>query len=88
MNGSFYEFQGPLYDQSGKLRVKKGVKMDILKGGTNSLYGMNWLVKGVIGSAEGLAVACRGGAPQGAPPHRLATRSHPSPMTGRHALHV
>ncbi|MGZ4292290.1 MAG: BMP family ABC transporter substrate-binding protein [Gaiellaceae bacterium] len=53
MNGSFYEFQGPLYDQSGKLRVKKGVKMDILKGGANSLYGMNWLVKGVIGSAKG-----------------------------------
>ncbi len=53
VNGSFYEFQGPLYDQSGKLRVKKGVKMDILTGGTNSLYGMNWLVKGVIGSAKG-----------------------------------
>ncbi len=53
MNGSFYEFQGPLYDQSGKLRVKKGVKMQVLTGGTNSLYGMNWLVKGVIGSAKG-----------------------------------
>jgi basic membrane protein A and related proteins len=51
--GTFYEFTGPLYDQSGKLRVKKGVKMDILKGGTNSLYGMNWLVKGVIGSPKG-----------------------------------
>ncbi|MGZ6758272.1 MAG: BMP family ABC transporter substrate-binding protein [Gaiellaceae bacterium] len=53
MNGSFYEFQGPLYDQSGKLRVAKGVKMDVLKGGTNSLYGMNWFVKGVIGSPKG-----------------------------------
>ena len=53
VNGSFYEFTGPLYDQSGKLRVKKGVKMQVLKGGTNSLYGMNWLVKGVIGSAKG-----------------------------------
>ena len=52
-NGSFYEFTGPLYDQSGKLRVKKGVKMQVLSGGTNSLYGMNWLVKGVIGSAKG-----------------------------------
>jgi len=52
-NGSFYEFTGPLYDQSGKLRVKKGVKMQVLKGGTNSLYGMNWLVKGVIGSPKG-----------------------------------
>ena len=44
---------GPLYDQSGKLRVAKGVKMQVLKGGTNSLYGMNWLVKGVIGSPKG-----------------------------------
>jgi hypothetical protein len=25
----------------------------VLTGGTNSLYGMNWLVKGVIGSAKG-----------------------------------
>jgi len=52
-NGSFFEFTGPLYDQSGKLRVAKGVKMQVLKGGTNSLYGMNWLVKGVIGSPKG-----------------------------------
>ena len=52
-NGSFYEFTGPLYDQSGKLRVAKGVKMQVLKGGTNSLYGMNWLVKGVVGSPKG-----------------------------------
>jgi basic membrane protein A and related proteins len=51
--GSFNEFTGPLYDQSGKLRVAKGVKMQVLKGGTNSLYGMNWLVKGVIGSPTG-----------------------------------
>jgi basic membrane protein A len=53
VNGTFYEFTGPLYDQSGKLRVKPGVKMKVLAGGTNSLYGMNWLVKGVIGSAKG-----------------------------------
>ncbi len=53
VNGSFYEFTGPLYDQSGKLRVKSGVKMQVLTGGANSLYGMNWLVKGVIGSAKG-----------------------------------
>jgi basic membrane protein A len=52
-SGKFYEFTGPLYDQKGKLRVKKGVRMQVLKGGTNSLYGMNWLVKGVIGSAKG-----------------------------------
>ena len=47
------EFTGPLYDQSGKLRVAKGQKMQVLKGGSNSLYGMNWLVKGVIGSPKG-----------------------------------
>jgi len=52
-NGSFYEFTGPLYDQSGKLRVPKGTRMQVLNGGTNSLYGMNWLVKGVIGSPKG-----------------------------------
>jgi basic membrane protein A len=53
IKGKFYEFTGPLYDQKGKLRVKPGVKMKVLKGGTNSLYGMNWLVKGIIGSAKG-----------------------------------
>ena len=52
-SGTFYEFTGPLYDQSGKLRVPKGQRMQVLKGGTNSLYGMNWLVKGVIGSPKG-----------------------------------
>jgi basic membrane protein A and related proteins len=52
-NGTFYEFTGPLYDQAGKLRVPKGQKMQVLQGGTNSLYGMNWLVKGVIGSPTG-----------------------------------
>ena len=52
-SGKYYEFQGPIYDQHGKLRVKKGQRMQVLKGGTNSLYGMNWLVKGVIGSPKG-----------------------------------
>ena len=46
--GTFYEFAGPLYDQSGKLRIRKGKRMSI-----NDLYAMNWLVKGVIGSAKG-----------------------------------
>jgi basic membrane protein A and related proteins len=48
VNGSFYEFAGPLYDQSGKLRLKKGQKMSV-----KDLYAMNWLVKGVIGSPKG-----------------------------------
>jgi basic membrane protein A and related proteins len=52
-SGKFYEFKGPLWDQSGKLRVPKGKRMGVLNGGTNSLYGMNWLVKGVIGSPKG-----------------------------------
>jgi basic membrane protein A len=47
-NGSFYEFAGPLYDQSGKLRVPKGKRMTV-----TDLYGMSWLVKGVIGSPKG-----------------------------------
>ena len=48
INGTFHEFTGPLYDQSGKLRVRKGKKMTI-----KELYAMNWLVKGTIGSAKG-----------------------------------
>ncbi|HSP72630.1 MAG TPA: BMP family ABC transporter substrate-binding protein, partial [Gaiellaceae bacterium] len=48
IKGTFYEFEGPLYDQSGKLRVKDGVRMTV-----KQLYAMNWLVKGVVGSAKG-----------------------------------
>ncbi|MDX6415032.1 MAG: basic rane protein [Gaiellaceae bacterium] len=48
IKGSFYEFAGPLYDQKGKLRIPKGKKMSV-----KDLYGMTWLVKGVIGSAKG-----------------------------------
>jgi basic membrane protein A len=48
ISGTFYEFTGPLYDQSGKLRVPKGKKLSV-----KDLYAMNWLVKGVIGSPKG-----------------------------------
>jgi basic membrane protein A len=48
INGTFYEFEGPLYDQKGKLRVPKGKRMTV-----KELYAMDWLVKGVIGSAKG-----------------------------------
>ena len=48
IKGTFYEFAGPLYDQKGKLRLPKGKRMSV-----KDLYGMNWLVKGVIGSAKG-----------------------------------
>ncbi len=62
--GKFYEFAGPLYDQSGKLQVPKGQRMQICyaPGGAKKacegnpardLYAMNWLVKGVVGSAKG-----------------------------------
>jgi basic membrane lipoprotein Med (substrate-binding protein (PBP1-ABC) superfamily) len=48
LSGTFYEFAGPLYDQKGKLRVKKGQRLSV-----KDLYAMNWLVRGVIGSAKG-----------------------------------
>jgi basic membrane protein A len=48
VDGTFYEFTGPLYDQAGKLRVPKGKKLTV-----QQLYAMNWLVKGVVGSAKG-----------------------------------
>ncbi len=48
VNGSFYEFTGPLYDQAGKLRVPAGKTLTV-----KDLYVMDWLVKGVVGSAKG-----------------------------------
>ncbi len=42
INGTFYD------DQKGKLRVPKGKRLTV-----KDLYAMNWLVKGVIGSAKG-----------------------------------
>jgi basic membrane protein A len=44
MSGKFYEFQGPIYDQSGTLRVPKGKRLSL-----NDILSMNWFVKGVIG---------------------------------------
>src|SRR5262245_8690141 len=45
VSGKFYEFQGPLYDQKGKLMVPAGKRLTIPQ-----LYRMQWLVKGVVGS--------------------------------------
>jgi basic membrane protein A len=45
-SGKFYEFQGPLYDQSGKLMVPAGKRLKVLP----DLYTMQWLVRGVIGN--------------------------------------
>jgi len=47
-SGKFYEFTGPLYDQSGKLRVPTGKRLTVPQ-----LYSMSWLVKGVVGSPKG-----------------------------------
>ncbi len=41
-DGKLNPFAGPIYDQSGKLRAKKGEALDI-----GTLLGMNWYVKGV-----------------------------------------
>ncbi len=48
VSGKFYEFQGPLYDQAGKLRVPKGKRMTLPE-----ILSMDWLVKGVEGSPKG-----------------------------------
>lgn len=47
-SGTWNEFTGPLYDQAGKLRLKTGQRLTV-----KQLYAINWLVKGVIGSAKG-----------------------------------
>ncbi len=48
ISGKFYEFQGPLYDQSGKLRVPKGKRMSL-----EDILTVDWLVKGIEGSPKG-----------------------------------
>lgn len=45
INGKFDVFQGPILDQSGKLRVKKGQNMS-----DKEILSMNWFVKGVNGT--------------------------------------
>jgi basic membrane protein A and related proteins len=48
ISGKFAVFQGPIYDQQGKLRVKKGQRLTV-----SQLYAQDWLVRGVVGSAKG-----------------------------------
>ena len=48
VSGKWNEFQGPIYDQSGKLRIKPGQRAS-----HGDLMTMNWLVKGVVGSPKG-----------------------------------
>ncbi len=45
VEGKFDPFTGPIYDQSGKLRVEKGVRMS-----DDALLSMNWFVDNVVGS--------------------------------------
>jgi basic membrane protein A len=47
-SGKFWEFQGPLKDQSGKVRVPAGKKLSF-----QDIQTINWLVQGVVGSAKG-----------------------------------
>jgi basic membrane protein A len=48
VSGKWNEFSGPIYDQSGKLRIKPGHRPSF-----NDLYSMSYLVKGVVGSPKG-----------------------------------
>ena len=48
VSGKFYEFQGPLYDQAGKLRVPEGKRMSL-----QDILSVDWLVKGIQGSPKG-----------------------------------
>jgi basic membrane protein A len=47
-SGKWNEFSGPIYDQKGKLQIKKGHRPTF-----KELYSMSYLVKGVIGSPKG-----------------------------------
>jgi basic membrane protein A len=48
ISGDFYEFTGPLQDQSGKQTVAQGDKLSL-----DQILGMDWFVKGVQGNPKG-----------------------------------
>ena len=48
VSGKFHVFQGPIYDQGGKLKVAPGKKLKLIQ----DLYTMQWLVKGVVGKVS------------------------------------
>jgi basic membrane protein A len=48
IDGSFYEFAGPLKDQSGAAKVPSGSKLSL-----NDILTIDWFVQGVIGSPKG-----------------------------------
>jgi basic membrane protein A len=47
-DGSFYEFTGPLKDQTGAVKVPDGKKLAL-----GDILTMDWFVQGVVGSAKG-----------------------------------
>jgi basic membrane protein A len=47
-DGSFYEFTGPLKDQTGAVKVPAGTKLKL-----EDILGMSWFVQGVIGNPKG-----------------------------------
>src|SRR5438093_3315379 len=47
-SGTFYEFTGPLKDQSGAVKIAAGTKMTL-----EQILSMDWFVQGVIGSPKG-----------------------------------
>jgi basic membrane protein A len=48
ISGTFYEFAGPLNDQSGAVKVPAGTKLTL-----DQILTMDWFVKGVIGNPKG-----------------------------------
>jgi basic membrane protein A and related proteins len=48
INGAFYEFQGPIKDQSGTVRIPEGSKASL-----DDILTMDYLVQGVEGSPKG-----------------------------------
>jgi basic membrane lipoprotein Med (substrate-binding protein (PBP1-ABC) superfamily) len=47
-DGTFYEFTGPIKDQSGAVKVPAGTKLEL-----KDILTMDWFVQGVIGSPKG-----------------------------------
>ena len=47
-SGTFYEFTGPLKEQSGAVKIAAGTKMTL-----EQILSMDWFVQGVIGSPKG-----------------------------------
>jgi basic membrane lipoprotein Med (substrate-binding protein (PBP1-ABC) superfamily) len=52
-SGKWNEFCGPVYDQSGAVKIPKGTCLNPkTKAGIDALYSMQWLVKGVLGNVS------------------------------------